>query len=85
MAKTKKTTIIKNLYSFTVVYEPVGTGYQATVPLLPGLVTYGRNFEEAKDLARDAIQCHLSAIKEDHETIPTEGSLLQEKVTVSLV
>ena len=55
-----------------------------TVPLLPGLVTYGRNFEEAKTMALDAIRCHLEGLEKNHEKIPNESSLLQEKVVVSL-
>ncbi|MEK7575493.1 MAG: type II toxin-antitoxin system HicB family antitoxin [Patescibacteria group bacterium] len=82
MAKKKLTT---NEYSFTVIYEPVkGGGYQVSVPLLSGLITYGRNFEEAKIMARDAIVCYLESLKKDKEKIPTEKSLLQEKITVSI-
>jgi predicted RNase H-like HicB family nuclease len=32
-----------------------GAGYQVTVPLLPGLITYGRTLSEAREMARDAI------------------------------
>jgi predicted RNase H-like HicB family nuclease len=38
------------------------TGYQVTVPLLPGLVTYGRNIAEAQEMARDAIECHIEGL-----------------------
>ena len=34
--------------------EPEG-GYTVTVPSLPGCVTYGKTFEEALDMAQDAI------------------------------
>ena len=81
----KGKTIVKNTYSFTVIYEPVGRGYQVTVPLLPGLVTYGRDLEEAKIMARDAIRCHLGALQKDREPIPSEHSLLQERMSVSFV
>lgn len=71
-------------YSYTVLYEPIRgkKGYQVTVPLLPGLVTYGRTFEEARDMARDAIRCYLEALRKEHVRIPTERSILQERVTV---
>lgn len=50
-------------HSFTIIYEPVVTGgYQVIVPVLPGLVTYGRTFEEAKTMARDAIECHVEGL-----------------------
>ena len=39
----------KKIYSYTINYEEIPEGgYQVTVPLLPGLITYGRNLEEAK-------------------------------------
>ena len=83
MRKNKK--IMTNEYSFTAVYEPVKEGgYQVVVPLLAGLVTYGRTFEEAKKMVRDAIKCYLESLKKDKETIPNENSFLQEKITVSL-
>jgi len=91
-------------YSFTVVFEPVGSdrasgrngsrkagdnkqttsGYQVTVPLLPGLITYGRTLEEAREMARDAILCHLEGLKKDGERIPDEKSAIQEKLRVAL-
>ena len=72
-------------YTFTVVYEPVHEGgYQVVVPALPGLITYGRNFEEAKKMALDAIRCHLEGLKKGKEEIPTESSFVHEKVTVVL-
>lgn len=78
--------LISKEYSFTVIYEPVGRGgYQVTVPALPGLITYGRSFEEAKEMALDAIHCHLEGLKKDREKIPIETSLLQERVTISMV
>ena len=72
-------------YSFTVLYEPVRPkGYQVMVPLLPGLVTYGRTFDEARKMAREAIGCHLEAMEKEREIIPQETSILQERMTVLL-
>ena len=77
--------ISKKIYSYTVNYEEIlEGGYQITVPLLPGLITYGRNFEEAKKMAKDAIKCHLEAMQKDKEKLPNEISLLQEKLTILL-
>ncbi len=73
-----------NEHSYTVVYEPVkGGGYQVTVPVLPGLVTFGRTIEEAKTMARDAIHCHIEGLQEAGEEVPVEESLLQERLTVT--
>ena len=72
-------------YTYTVLYESIKEGgYQVSVPLLPGLITYGRTLEEAREMLRDAIRCHLEAMKKDREAIPHEVSLLQERVSVTL-
>lgn len=72
-------------YSFTVLYEPVSEGgYQVTVPLLSGVVTYGRTFDEARVMARDAIQCTVEALTKEHERIPNEQALLQERMVVAV-
>jgi predicted RNase H-like HicB family nuclease len=39
------------------------SGYQVTVPLLPGLVTYGGTLAEAQEMARDAIECHIEGLR----------------------
>lgn len=81
----QKRKLMQKEYSYTVVYEAIrGGGYQVTVPLLPGLVTYGRTFEEAREMARDAILCYLKGLRKEREEIPSESGLLQEKVTVSV-
>jgi len=35
-------------------------GYTATVPSLPGCVTYGENVEHALDMAKEAIEGYIS-------------------------
>ncbi|HYS23374.1 MAG TPA: type II toxin-antitoxin system HicB family antitoxin [Candidatus Eisenbacteria bacterium] len=82
-------------YSFTVVFEPVGSGcaaagnggrkargnkqeasgYQVTVPLLPGLITYGRTRSEACEMARDAIRCHVNGLLTDFKQTQVRGTL----------
>jgi len=70
-------------YSYTAVYEPLKEGgYQVLVPLLPGLITYGRNFEEARLMVRDAIRCHIQGLLKDDQQIPHEQVLVQERLSV---
>lgn len=81
----QKKTLKTNEYSYTVVYEPAKEGgYQVSVPLLSGLVTYGRNFEESRKMARDAIRCYIEGLIKEKEKVPKESTLLQEKVTVTV-
>ena len=41
-------------------------GYTVVVPSLPGLVTEGRTFEEAKVMAHDAITCYIQGLKKSY-------------------
>src|SRR5208283_4557609 len=59
-------------------------GYQVTVPLLPGLITYGRTLDEAREMARDAIKCHLEGLRKAGEPIPNEKTARKEKLRVAL-
>jgi antitoxin HicB len=60
------------------------SGYQVTVPLLPGVITYGRTEEEAIEMARDAIRCHLSGLRKSGEEIPDEKRAHTTKLRVAL-
>lgn len=60
-------------YGYRVIYEPLTEGgFQVIVPALPGIVTYGRTIEEAREMAQDAISCHLQALLKDNEEIPED-------------
>lgn len=59
-------------------------GYQVTVPLLPGLVTYGRTLGEAREMAADAIRVHLEGLRKDGEPIPDETTTRTEKLRVAI-
>jgi antitoxin HicB len=59
-------------------------GYQVTVPLLPGLITYGRTLGEAREMAADAIRVHLEGLRKDGEPIPDEGTTRTEKLRVAI-
>jgi predicted RNase H-like HicB family nuclease len=60
------------------------SGYQVTVPLLPGVITYGRTEEEAIEMARDAIRCHLDGLRKSGEDIPDENRAHTTKLRVAL-
>lgn len=47
-------------------------GYTVTVPALPGVVTEGDTLEEAIAMAKDAIVCHLDALRATGRPIPEE-------------
>lgn len=51
--------------------EPEG-GYTVTVPSLPGCVSYGKTFEEATVMIKDAMQGYLKVAREEGLLIPEE-------------
>ncbi|HEX2174031.1 MAG TPA: type II toxin-antitoxin system HicB family antitoxin [Dehalococcoidia bacterium] len=53
--------------------DPEEGGYTVTVPALPGIVTQGETVEEAIEMGRDALRCHVKGLLKDGETVPTEG------------
>ena len=72
---------------YTVIYEPQPDGgYTVTVPALPGCITEGDTFDEAKANAIEAIELYLESLTMDGEPIPEDISSqpISEKVTVEL-
>ena len=47
-------------------------GFTVLVPSLPGCITYGKNLEEAKEMARDAIKGYIYSLKKHKESIPSD-------------
>jgi antitoxin HicB len=83
----KKATVPE--YGYRVIYDQLAEGgYQVIVPALPGLVTYGRTLDEAREMAQDAIVVHLKGLIKDNEEIPedpfTAQAPVSEQVTVTV-
>ena len=59
--------------SYNVIFrpEPEG-GFTVIVPSLPGCVTYGRNLQEAKKMAVDAIKGYIVSLKKHKEPVPND-------------
>jgi predicted RNase H-like HicB family nuclease len=70
-------------YEYTVFFEANENGaYTVTVPALPGLVTEGKNLEDARRMAKDAIRCYIEGLKKAKENIPVERETAQLKLSV---
>jgi predicted RNase H-like HicB family nuclease len=52
----------EKIYDFEVLFDPNGSGYTVTVSNLPGLVTEGSTIKEAREMAKDAIRCHVGSL-----------------------
>jgi predicted RNase H-like HicB family nuclease len=78
MATTK--TII---YRILLKKEPEG-GYTATVPSLPGCITYGESIEEATKMVQEAIELYLESLKAHNEEIPNDEGTLEYTLRVGI-
>lgn len=68
---SKKVQIAK----FTAIFDPAQEGgYTVTVPALPGCITEGDTFEEAVEMAKDAIAGYIEDMKEHNESVPENAS-----------
>jgi len=69
--------------TYTVVFQPSPEGgFTAFVPLLPGCMSQGMSFEEAKRNILEAISGYLAVLKEDGDPIPQEN---EERIMASVV
>ena len=46
------------------------------VPALPGCVTYGRDLDEARRMAKDAIEGYVASLHKHKEPVPTDEETL---------
>lgn len=56
-------------YTFVFDPDPEG-GFVVTCPALPGLVTHGETIEEAREMARDAMDGYIEVLIADGESVP---------------
>jgi len=61
-------------YTFVFNPEPEG-GFTVTCPALPGLVTYGETLEEARSMARDAMDGLIEVMLENSEALPDSDAV----------
>ena len=61
----------KSPYLVRLTIEPEG-GYTATVPALPGCVTFGESIDDAVTMAREAIELYIESLQAHGEAIPSE-------------
>jgi len=59
-------------YTILLERDPEDGSYTVSVPTLPGIVTQGRDLQDAIEMARDAIRCHIDGLLKDGLPIPDE-------------
>ncbi len=71
-------------YEYTAFFEAnENGGYTVTMPALPALVTEGKDLEDAREMALDAIRCYIQGLKKAKEPIPIEKESAQFKLSVA--
>lgn len=61
--------------------EPEG-GFTVLVPTLPGCITFGSTLNEAKEMAKEAIELYLESLKAHNEPIPNDNETLEYNLLV---
>jgi len=69
------------MYQIMLRPEPEG-GYTVFVSALPDRITWGRNLEQARKMAAEAIAGYLECLRDLNEPIPDPDELLLTTVTV---
>jgi len=71
--------------AFQLAFEPDPQGgFTVTVPMLPGCVTYGETMDEARAMAREAIELYVEDMAADGEKIPPDDRILFGSVEVEV-
>ena len=57
------------------IHRDAGSDYGVSFPDFPGVVTAGKNLEDARAMAEEALALPIEGLVEDGETIPEASSL----------
>jgi predicted RNase H-like HicB family nuclease len=72
-------------YGFTVVYQRLAEGgYQVIVPAFPEIITFAPTIVEAREMAADAVRCHIEGLRKDGQPIPQDPFSADEPVVEEL-
>lgn len=58
-----------------VIHKESGSDYGVSFPDFEGCITAGKNLDEAKDMAQEALKLHIDGMLEDKEPLPTPSTL----------
>jgi antitoxin HicB len=73
------------IYNYTVVYEQLSEGgYNVIVPAIPEICTYGETLDEARAMAKDAVQCFIESAIKAGEAIPQDVKPTVEELAITL-
>ena len=62
---------MRRIRRYTAVFEAnENGGYTVTVPALPGLVTEGKDLNDARHMIKDAVRCYVEGLRKAMQPIP---------------
>lgn len=71
--------------SFNAIFQPEPEGgFTVIIPSLPGCVTYGKDLNEAKAMAQDAIKGYLASLKKHKQPIPGDDASFFTNINLKL-
>lgn len=74
------------MYTYKIhLHKETEGGYTVTVPVLPGFVTYGENVDDAKAMAKEAIELYIEDLQERGEVIPEDSQTLEYSLNLDKV
>ncbi|MDO8588235.1 MAG: type II toxin-antitoxin system HicB family antitoxin [Armatimonadota bacterium] len=69
---------------YTVLIHPAEEGgYWTEVPSLPGCFSQGETIEETLGNTKEAIECHVEALREDGQKVTADDGLLIGRVNIA--
>jgi antitoxin HicB len=74
---------MQRTYKILLHKEPEGS-YTATVPVLPGCITYGETVEHSIQMAREAIELYIEELQERGEDIPDDNDTLEYSLNMQI-
>lgn len=67
----KKRNIKYKVFNYIAIFDPASEGgFNVSFPVLPGCVTFGRNFEEARTKAAEVLELWIEELSARKEKIP---------------
>lgn len=74
---------MQKTYKILINKEPEGQ-YTATVPSLPGCITFGESIEHAIDMAKEAIELYIEELVDRGEEIPDDNNTLEYSLNIAV-
>ncbi len=66
------------MYTYKILlHKEAEGGFTASVPVLPGCITYGENVDEALAMAKEAIELYSEELKDRGDIIPDDSNTLE--------